>query len=428
MWRCSGRIPLRFLASVAILVLLSGIGPPGRPKRKREGMHMNLRAAQLVDPDVWAAEPDAPRDLDLSAFSRALLEVCDGLSPALAERYARAITKSATTHGEDPFLLAALMVHASRCVADTRDAAGVGLTGLQPAMYQQDVQADTLHYTLPGGQEREVILASPLAEAVLLVPEHNLAWAAALLAMWREQESLSEAQFRQAPHRHYVSHFLWGDEVPSAREEDRVFTQRRRLLAHYAAPTSVASVHALGVEWSAPLEAAPRVVSSKPGASRDQGRRRHRGVDVEAMPGEPVLAMADGTVIFSGVDLPGRGRNRNLPPANIGSVRRARLGKGGRYVCISHVEASADVPSLSSCYMHLEDVLVAKGQVVSRGEVIGTVGRTGIKHSPPHLHLELRSDVRLYDARRVLPELLIGKPPSDRPRRKRIQPTYVSAP
>jgi murein DD-endopeptidase MepM/ murein hydrolase activator NlpD len=296
-------------------------------------------------------------------------------------------------------------------------------------MYQSNAEADTLHYTLPNGQEREVILNAPFAEVVLLVPEHNLDWAAALLAMWREQDAASHKQFRQAPHRHYVSHFLWGDEVPSAREEDRVFTQRRRLLAHYQGPTTVASVHALGVEWSAPLEAAPRVVSSKPGAARDHGRRRHRGVDVEAMPGEPVLAMADGTVSFAGVDLPGRGRNRNLPPERIDSVRRSRLGKGGRYVCISHVDASADIPSLSSCYMHLEDVLVAKGQMVSRGEVIGTVGRTGIKHSAPHLHLELRSDVRLYDARRVLPKLLIGEPPADRPRRKRrIPPTYVSAP
>ncbi|HEY6878375.1 MAG TPA: M23 family metallopeptidase, partial [Polyangiales bacterium] len=64
-----------------------------------------------------------------------------------------------------------------------------------------------------------------------------------------------------------------------------------------------------------------------------------------------------------------------------------------------------------SCYMHLEDTFVAKGQEVRRGEIIGTVGRTGCKESREHLHLELKSENELYDARDVLTGVLIGDPP-----------------
>ena len=57
-----------------------------------------------------------------------------------------------------------------------------------------------------------------------------------------------------------------------------------------------------------PLEAAPRVATSGPGDDRDGGARRHRGLDVVASPGEPIRAIADGTVIFAGVNLRGNAR------------------------------------------------------------------------------------------------------------------------
>jgi hypothetical protein len=50
------------------------------------------------------------------------------------------------------------------------------------------------------------------------------------------------------------------------------------------------------------------------------------------------------------------------------------------------------------------------------------VGLTGVHISPPHLHLEVKSDKRLYDARDVVPGILIGVPPSDSPKRRRGQP------
>ena len=44
-------------------------------------------------------------------------------------------------------------------------------------------------------------------------------------------------------------------------------------------------------------------------------------------------------------------------------------------------------------YAHLHDIYVKKGQKLSRGEVLGTLGNTG-KSTGPHLHYEIRKDER----------------------------------
>ena len=96
-------------------------------------------------------------------------------------------------------------------------------------------------------------------------------------------------------------------------------------------------------------------------------------------------------------------------------------------MCIDH--AGALLPEetyLRSCYMHLESVKVRAGDAVQRGMVIGSVGRTGMKSSAPHLHLEVKSDRRLYDARDVVPGILLGEPPPE-PKRRRY-PASVPAP
>jgi len=105
-----------------------------------------------------------------------------------------------------------------------------------------------------------------------------------------------------------------------------------------------------------------------------------------------------------------------MSPEEIEEVPRDDLGAGGRYVCILHHPAGEgeDTPHwLRSCYMHLEDVEVRHGQEVRRGERIGTVGRTGMRRSAPHLHLELHGPDGLMDASEVLAGFLIGHPPED---------------
>jgi murein DD-endopeptidase MepM/ murein hydrolase activator NlpD len=162
-----------------------------------------------------------------------------------------------------------------------------------------------------------------------------------------------------------------------------------------------------GLSLGTPLDGAPRVVSSFPGDERDGGARAHRGIDIEAVLGEPVLAVADGRVNFAGVDLPGQRANRILPPGEIESVPRSELGHGGRYVCILHHPPEG---WLRTCYMHLEDVEVRAGADVRRGQRIGTVGRTGMRRSAPHLHFELHAPEGVLDGSEALAVLVLGRP------------------
>jgi murein DD-endopeptidase MepM/ murein hydrolase activator NlpD len=465
----------RSTLAVLCLLLVAADWPRWRIRR-REGDVPNRHAAALLDPTAWTPEPPSPRRLDIPRMARSLRSMCDGLSLAQAEQYANWIDESASVHEEDPFLIATLISHASRCRGDAKELRGIGLTGIQPDMYRGNVRVDTLQYEVREGHKwtvRAKMISRPLTAKTLKNPQQNIEWAAALLAMWREQHDVIDAQFEQAPHRHYVSHFLWGDRVESARSEDAVLTARRRLLAQYhrdAGSRSAPTREFRAISFGSPLEGAPRIVSSKPGADRDHGLRMHRGVDVDAEMGEPVLALADGHVTFAGVDFPGQGTAIDLPPETIDRVPESQMGAGGRYVCITHlpdpdrrdnpisslfdravmsvprlpddddtpdnvadivkftelnvqsprcarieldaIEITARDPkrALVSCYMHLDATRVRSGQDVKRGEVIGTVGRTGVKESATHLHLELKTERELFDARDVLSGILIGDP------------------
>lgn len=94
----------------------------------------------------------------------------------------------------------------------------------------------------------------------------------------------------------------------------------------------------------------------------------HSGVDIAAPTGAPVRAVADGVVVLAAPD----------------------LFLTGRTVMIDHGLG------LISSYAHLSRLDVAPGRAVSRGEVIGAVGATGLA-TGAHLHwgmswLELRLD------------------------------------
>ena len=86
----------------------------------------------------------------------------------------------------------------------------------------------------------------------------------------------------------------------------------------------------------------------------------HKGVDIAAAIGTPVVAPGDGTVLFSG-----------------------EMDGGGFGVTIDHQGG------LVTSYGHLRDTAVIKGQAVSRGQVIGHVGDSG-QSTGPHLHYETR--------------------------------------
>jgi murein DD-endopeptidase MepM/ murein hydrolase activator NlpD len=106
-------------------------------------------------------------------------------------------------------------------------------------------------------------------------------------------------------------------------------------------------------------DARARDLKSVFGDSRDAGRRLHEGVDIFAARGTPVLSASDGVVLRVGDN---------------------RL--GGRVVWVWD-----PTRNLRLYYAHLNEQLVATGQLVRAGDVIGTVGNTGnAKTTPPHLH------------------------------------------
>jgi murein DD-endopeptidase MepM/ murein hydrolase activator NlpD len=318
------------------------------------------------------------------------------------------VLAAAREAGVDPFLLAALMVERSRCDARKRSKQGFGLLSIQPMLYRRR------------GAPRTGTHASEWSVPSLMSPRANLGLGARLLRMWQEQHDALDLVYGGVPHRSAVSHFYWGDLVPSSGTEDLVLTARRRLVANYLGHTDVPRPSALGIALVPPLEASPRVATSGPGADRDGGARRHRGLDVVASPGEPIRAIADGQVIFAGANLRGNARFGPIAPAKSARYARRRLGAGGLYLCIRHKTGSTapavatpvdlemvESKNVVSCYMHLDRYFVAAGQRVKAGETVAIVGRSGVRRSPPHLHFELRVDDRFRDPWRYFADTIM---------------------
>ncbi len=90
------------------------------------------------------------------------------------------------------------------------------------------------------------------------------------------------------------------------------------------------------------------------------------GMDLAAPAGAPVLAPAAGTVVFAG---------------RMASSANARLWRFGNLVVLSHGAAGVTV------FGHLARIEVRRGERVSRGARLGTVGATGWAMSPA-LHYE----------------------------------------
>jgi len=86
----------------------------------------------------------------------------------------------------------------------------------------------------------------------------------------------------------------------------------------------------------------------------------HSGIDISAPVGQPIVAPADGVVIYADF-----------------------LGGYGRAVMIVHGHG------ISTRYGHLASFAVSPGQQVHRGDTIGYVGVSG-RSTGPHLHYEVR--------------------------------------
>ncbi len=397
-------------------------GLPAIPWRERRRAELGIyrREEVRIGAADWGPEPDTPADIDDARFASALRSLCGRMRESVATELAANLLRNAREFDVDPFLVGGLIHQQSGCRSREEELGGVGLTLLPQRMFRRTLRRGVLSYFLAGPgawRERRLELDRfPFTRAHLRRADTNLYFASALLRTLREQHDSIHHAFRQEqPHRHYVSHFIWGDVVRSSRAEDRILSERRRLLEFYGAYTPPAPLRFRGLEMSAPLHGAPRVILSWRGAwrqNRDGSRRQHHGTDVESYYNEPVLAAAEGRVVVAGVDLPGAAHMEDLRWREIMRIPRDTLGAGGRYVCLLH--SPPEGRAFRTCYMHLERVDVRRGQSVTRGERLGSVGRTGIQDSGAHLHFELRDTEERLDAAEVLAGHLVGHKPRRR--------------
>ena len=375
-------------AEPAPMTFAPGEGPASRQHRSAQPEHRETH--ELRNPADWPTEPQAPvAPLDASRFDAAVVSICSEVAPESGlDAVARLVREVSVETHTDPFLMAALVYRQSRCRPGLETTNAVGLLQIEPSMFGPQAE-------LPMARE-------DLDRERLLDPANNLRVGAALLAMWQATHVAVDAAVGSTPHRTAAAHLVWGDHVWGATAEDRVLLARRRLLQTYTVASDRAAQTYLGLTIVSPLTGGMRLGISGPGADRDGGRREHRGVDVDAAVGEPVRAVADGVIQFAGADMPGTLAARELSPRQLRRWRYRTMGPGGFFVRIMHDDG------VRSGYFHLHTYNVQAGQTVKAGEVIGTVGLTGVKASASHLHFEVHQDGELADPVRFLSPFVLS--------------------
>ena len=134
---------------------------------------------------------------------------------------------------------------------------------------------------------------------------------------------------------------------------------RERVWAHW--------FHPLGGARTLPLFESRRFGAARPQPRPAECELGHCGVDLAAALGAPVYAVADGVVERVERDA-------------------ADGGRAGRFVRIGHLEGA-----VVTRYIHLSTIRrdLRPGQPVAAGELLGTVGRSGVAENFPHLHFGL---------------------------------------
>jgi lysostaphin len=139
-------------------------------------------------------------------------------------------------------------------------------------------------------------------------------------------------------------------EAPSVQEEYRLI---RAAINHHDAEQAWQGAFALPVDGR---------ISTRYGVQRYRNGKKvgvHKGIDIAAPTGSPIRAANAGTVTL-----------------------RRDFGLHGRTIVVNH---GSGVVGL---YLHLHDFDVAEGDLVKAGQVIGSVGSTGVA-TGPHLHYAL---------------------------------------
>ena len=99
--------------------------------------------------------------------------------------------------------------------------------------------------------------------------------------------------------------------------------------------------------------------------------RMHKGIDIATPMGTPIKAVADGKVVFAGIQ-----------------------NGYGNVIIISHKN------NVMTVYAHNERNLVRLSDTVKKGQPIATVGKTG-RATGPHLHFEFRVKGRAINPKKI---------------------------
>ncbi len=374
---------------------------PWIPRRRGDELQLELSDYGLRDLSRWPAEPATPGDIRVDALAAGIRKVCGvWMPPSRPKRYAGWILKHSAAFGVDPLVVAGLIVSQSGCDPGHSSPQGLGLARLYPKMHLSNIRDRVYRYHVwsgAGWDERELPIPKHLFyDRALLSADANIYFTAALVRVSGEMCPHNDGAFSSVPHRHPVSHVVYGDRVRDTDAEEQVLLVRRRLVEHLTGVRADLRGEFHGLALGSPLEGAPRKLTSGYGDERDDGRRKHKGVDFYSSWGEPVYAVADATVTFAGVGWGGGGAT-NLQPDQLEERTEGKhLAKAGIYLTLDHGEGR------TSWYMHLDDYVVRRGEAVKQGQLIGHVGRSGIRASPAHLHFELRRDDDRQDPRPFL--------------------------
>ena len=128
-----------------------------------------------------------------------------------------------------------------------------------------------------------------------------------------------------------------------------------------------------GGQWRWPVRGSVATVYENDNA-RPYAGGMHRGIDIAAHAGTPVVSARSGTVTYAGA-----------------------LGTAGNVVAVR------DARYVTS-YLHLASVSVSRGERIGMGSPVGVVGITGRRSvSEPHLHFGVRLADRYVDPLSLLP-------------------------
>ncbi len=158
---------------------------------------------------------------------------------------------------------------------------------------------------------------------------------------------------------------------PNAEDMKRITAERVRINAALNAWYDVPNPD---LDFVTPLEGPRSDSFGKRRFFNGQPRRPHGGMDIAMPAGTPIVAAADGRVTETG-----------------------DFFFNGNSVFLDHGQG------LMTIYMHLDGIDVEPGQVVIKGQQVGTVGATG-RVTGPHLHLSVRLNGTYVDPGLFLPQ------------------------